>query len=152
MRYPDGKRIKRYSAIDNEVLEKVADIELTRPERKVLDRIIKDTIGYPEIQKWTQEEVRRVTYEIPMERFVGKTGLSEEEIETALASLEERRIIKRDGDEITFNHHLEDWSYQRRVVVDYVDNKVNWGDKEFDRNTIENIDESQKQKNNSTST
>ena len=109
MRYPDGKRIKRYSAIDNEVLEKVADIELSSPERKVLDRIMKDTIGYPQIQSWTQEEVRRVTYEIPMERFVGKTGLSEEEIKTALDNLEQRKIIKRDGDNITFNHHLDEW-------------------------------------------
>ena len=32
MVYPDGKPIKRYSAIDNDVLEKVADIELSRPE------------------------------------------------------------------------------------------------------------------------
>lgn len=109
MRYPDGRLIRRYSAIDNEVLEKVADTELTRPERKVLDRIIRDTIGYPETQKWTQEEVRRVTCEIPTGRLVEKTGLSEEEIETALTSLEERRIIKRDGDKITFNHHLEEW-------------------------------------------
>ena len=106
---PDGKPVGRYSAIGNDVLEKIAEIELPRPERKVLDRIIKDTIGYPEIQKWTQEEVRRVTYEIPMERFVEKTGLSEEEIETALASLEERRIIRRNGEKITFNHHLDEW-------------------------------------------
>ena len=112
MVYPDGRRIKRYSAIDNDVLEKIADIELTRPERKVLDRIIKDTIGYPETQKWTQEEVRRVTYEIPMERFVEKAGLSEEEIKTALDSLEQKNIIKRDGDNITFNHHLEEWGYR----------------------------------------
>ena len=109
MVYPDGKPIKRYSAIDNEVLEKVADIELTRPERKVLDRIIKDTIGYPEIQKWTQEEVRRVTYEITIERFEEKTGLSEAEIKTALDNLERKKIIKRDGDKITFNHHLDEW-------------------------------------------
>lgn len=109
MVYPDGKPVGRYSAIGNDVLEKVADIELSRPERKVLDRIMKDTIGYPEIQEWTQEEVRRVTHEIPMERFVDKTGLSEAEIKTALDNLEQRKIIKGDGDEITFNHHLEEW-------------------------------------------
>ncbi|MFC2019408.1 replication protein [Chloroflexota bacterium] len=109
MVYPDGTPVGRYSAIGNDVLEKVADIELTRPERKVLDRSMKDTIGYPETQKWTEEEVRRVKYEIPIKRFVEKTGLLEEEIKTALDNLESRNIIKHDGDTITFNHHLEDW-------------------------------------------
>jgi len=109
MVYPDGKPVGRYSAIGNDVLEKIADIELPRPERKVTDRIIKDTIGYPQKQSWTQEEVRRVTYEIPMERFVEKTGLSEEEIRSALDSLEQKNMIKCNGDEITFNHHLEEW-------------------------------------------
>jgi len=33
MIYPDGKPVGRYSAIGNDVLEKVADIELTRAER-----------------------------------------------------------------------------------------------------------------------
>ena len=109
MVYPDGRRIKRYSAIDNDVLEKIADIELTRAERKVLDRIVRDTIGYPQTQPFTGEEVRRVTYEITMERFIEKTGLSKQEIETALDSLEHKNIIKRDRDEITFNHHIEEW-------------------------------------------
>jgi phage replication O-like protein O len=109
MVYPDGRPVGRYSAIGNDVLEKVADIELTRAERKVLDRIMKDTIGYAKLQKWTKEEVRRVTYDIPIARFEEKTGLTEEKIETALTSLEERQIIKRDGDKITFNHHLEEW-------------------------------------------
>lgn len=109
MVYPDGKPVGRYSSIGNDVLEKVADIELTRPERKILDRIMRDTIGYPATQKWTGEEVRRVTYEIPIERFIEKTGLSEAEIRTALDNLEERRIIKREVDRITFNHHLEEW-------------------------------------------
>ena len=109
MVYPDGKPVGRYSAIGNDVLEKVADIELSRPERKVLDRIMRDTIGYPEQQKWTEEEVRRVKHEIPIERFVEKTGLTQAEITTALDNLEQRNIIKREGDTITFNHHLEEW-------------------------------------------
>jgi len=109
MVYPDGKPVGRYSALGNDVLEKVADIELSRPERKVLDRIMKDTIGYAEKQSWTQEEVRRVKHEIPIERFLHKTGLTEAEIKPALDSLEQRNIIKRDGDSIIFNHHLEEW-------------------------------------------
>ncbi len=109
MRYPDGTPVGRYSAIGNDVLEKVADIELTRAGRKVLDRIMRDTIGYSEKQKWTGEEVRRVTHEIPIERFVEKTGLSEAEIKTALDNLEKRQIIKREGDSITFNYHLGEW-------------------------------------------
>ncbi|MFC1924412.1 replication protein [Chloroflexota bacterium] len=109
MVYPDGKPVGRYSAIGNDVLEKIADIELTRPERKVLDRIMKDTIGYPEQQTWTREEVRRVTYDIPIKRLVEKTGLTESEINPALDNLEQRNIIKRDGDTITFNHHLDEW-------------------------------------------
>ena len=109
MVYPDGKRVGRYSAIGNDVLWRIADTELTRAERKVLDQIVKDTIGYPEKQPFTGEEVRRVTHEITVERFVEKTGLTEEEIETALDSLEQKNIIKRERDEITFNHHLEEW-------------------------------------------
>lgn len=109
MVYPDGKPVGRYSAIGNDVLEKVADIELSRPERKVLDRIMKDTIGYPQQQPFTKEEVRRVTHEILIERFKDKTGLSEAEITTVLDNLEQRKIIKREGDKITFNHHLEEW-------------------------------------------
>jgi phage replication O-like protein O len=109
MIYPDGKPVGRYSAIGNDVLEKIADIELTRPERKVLDMIIRDTIGYPEKLKWAEEEVRRVTYEIPMEQFVEKTGLLEKKITPALDNLERRKIIKRDRDNIYFNYHLKEW-------------------------------------------
>lgn len=94
MVYPDGIKYGRYTNVSNDVLEKVADIELTRPERKVLTRIIRDTIGYSEIQKWTKEEVKRVSKEIPIERFVEKTGLTEAEISTALNNLEQRKIIK----------------------------------------------------------
>jgi len=109
MVYPDGRPVGRYSSIGNDVLQKIADIALLRPERKVLDRVVKDTIGYPQKQNWTKEEFRRVTYEISMERFKDKTGLGEEEIKTALANLEARNIIKRLDDYITFNHHLEEW-------------------------------------------
>ena len=109
MFYPDGTPVGRYSAIGNDVLEKIADIELTRAARKVLDRIMRDTIGYPDEQRRTKERVRRVTNDITMERFKEKTGLSEAEIKTALDNLKNRRIIKRDGDTITFNHHLEKW-------------------------------------------
>ena len=109
MRYPDRTPYGRYSTVSNDVLEKVADIELTRAERKVLTRVIRDTIGYPQKQPFTGEEVRRVTYEEPMERLVEKTGLTEAEINTALDRLERRNIIKRDGDSITFNHHLKEW-------------------------------------------
>ncbi|MFC1954866.1 replication protein [Chloroflexota bacterium] len=109
MVYPDGKPVGRYSSIGNDVLEKIADIDLIKTERKVLTRVIRDTIGYPQTQKFTGEEVRRVTYEEPMERLVEKTGLTEPEISSALDNLEQRQIIKRDGDKITFNHHLEEW-------------------------------------------
>ena len=109
MIYPDETPVGRYSVIGNEVLEKVAGIELTREERKVLTRIMEDTIGWEEGRTWKNESIRRVTYDIPMERFVEKTGLSKAEINPALDNLEQREIIKRDGDTITFNHHLEDW-------------------------------------------
>lgn len=109
MIYPDETPVGRYSAIGNEVLEKVANIELTREERIVLTRIMEDTIGWEEGRTWKNESIRRVTYDIPVERFIEKTGLSEGEITTSLDNLEQRNIIKRDGDSITFNHHLEAW-------------------------------------------
>ena len=109
MVYPDGRPVGRYSAIGNDVLEKIADIELPRPARKVLDRIVRDTIGYSEKQSFTQEETRRVKTDISMERFKEKTGLTEVEIKSGLWSLENRNIIRREGDTITFNHHLEEW-------------------------------------------
>ena len=119
MVYPDGTPYGRYSTVSNDVLEKIADIELTRVERKVLTRVIRDTIGYPQKQKWTGEEVRRITYEEPMERLLEKTGLTEVEISTALDNLEQRKIIKRDGDKITFNHHLEEWDSQQSLIKGY---------------------------------
>ena len=109
MVYPDGRPVGRYSAIGNDVLEKIADIELPRPARKVLDRIVKDTVGYPEKQSFTQQETRRVKTDISMERFKEKTGLTEVEIESGLWSLANRSMITRVGDTITFNHHLEEW-------------------------------------------
>ncbi len=109
MVYPDHSPVGRYSAIGNDVLEKIADIELTRPQRKVLDRIMKDTIGYDEETKFTGERVRRVTQPMPIERFEEKTGLTKEEIIPALEVLEKRQIIRRNGDTITFNHHIDQW-------------------------------------------
>ena len=107
--YPDNTPYGSYTNVSNDVLEKIADIELTRPERKVLTRIIRNTIGYVESTSYLGDEFKRVTSNFAMEYLVENTGLSEEEIKTALASLEDRRIIKRDGDRITFNHHLDEW-------------------------------------------
>jgi len=109
MVYPDHTPVGRYSAIGNDVLDKVADIELTRPQRKVLNRIMQDTLGYDEETKFTGERVRRVTQPMPIERFEEKTGLTREEILPALETLEKRQIIRRNGDTITFNHHLDQW-------------------------------------------
>ena len=109
MIYPDNTPVGRYSAIGNEVLEKVASDEFTRVERMVLTRIMEDTIGWEKGRTFKGESIRRVTREILMERFIEKTGLSEEEINPTLDNLEERHIIERDGDSITFNHHLEEW-------------------------------------------
>ncbi len=109
MSYPDGTPVGRYSAIGNDVLEKIADIELTREERKVLVRIMRDTIGYPDDQRWSGERVRRITYDEPIERLEEKTGLSQPEIVTALDNLGKRWIITRDGDKITFNYKIEEW-------------------------------------------
>jgi hypothetical protein len=109
MVYPDMTPVGRYSAIGNEVLERVAETEFTKEERVVLIRIMEDTIGWEAERTWVGSSVRRVTHDIPLERFQYKTGLSGVQITTALDSLEKRRIIKRDGDTITFNHHLDKW-------------------------------------------
>ena len=108
MIYPDRAPVGRYSAIGNEVLEKVAEME-TREERIVLTRIMEDTIGWEEGRTWDDTSIRRVTRDISVERFVDKTGLSEQEIKSTLDNLEKRQIIKRDGDTITFNHKLGEW-------------------------------------------
>ena len=123
MYYPDGTPVGRYSAIGNDVLEKIADIELTRAARKVLDRIMRDTIGYPDEQRWTKERVRRITYDEPIERLEEKTGLAEQEIKTALDNLKNRRIIKREreGDTITFNYKLEEWVSEN---TDFFENPI----------------------------
>jgi hypothetical protein len=109
MVYPDGEPVGRYTVISNDILEKIASIELTREERMVLDRVIKDTVGYEEGKGWGGASIRRVTHEMPVERFVEKTGLAATEIRAALDNLERRSIIEREGDNVTFNHHLEEW-------------------------------------------
>lgn len=108
MFYPDGTRVGDYSPIGNNVLDKIADIELTRAEREVLTRVIEDTIGWEKSEGFGGS-IRRLTYEIPVDRFEDKTGLSQTDITAALDNLEKRQIIKRDGDSITFNHHLDEW-------------------------------------------
>jgi hypothetical protein len=109
MVYPDMTPVGKYSAIGNEVLEKVASIELTRAERMVLTRVMEDTVAWEEGKTWVGSSIRRVTRDIPMERFEDKTGLLRADITTALDSLEKRRIIKSSGDTITFNHKLGEW-------------------------------------------
>jgi phage replication O-like protein O len=109
MIYPDGESVGRYSTIGDDILEKVADIELTRAERKVLDRIIRDTVGYEERKAWTGQSVRRVTHELPIKRFIEKTLLPPAVISEALDKLEQKNIIERNGDSITFNHHVDRW-------------------------------------------
>lgn len=109
MIYEDGKEVGRYTVIPNDVLDKIADIDLTKEERKVLYRVIRDTIGYEKTKKIDRTSVRRLSHDIPVDRFVKKTGLKKEKIETALDSLGKRRIIKRQGDTITFNNNLDEW-------------------------------------------
>jgi len=109
MIYPDGTPVGRYTVIPNDVLEKVDDIELAMEERKVLARIIRDTIGYEKKKQPDGTSVRVLTANLPVDRFVKKTGLPETKIVTALNSLEKRRIIRRKGDRVTFNHHLSEW-------------------------------------------
>jgi len=109
MIYPDNTPGVGYSTIGNEVLEKVASDEFTRAERIVLTRIMEDTIAWEKDRNFINESIRRITYDISMERFIEKTGLSEQEITPALDNLEERHIIERDGDSITFNYHVKEW-------------------------------------------
>jgi phage replication O-like protein O len=109
MIYPDKTPVGRYSAIGNDVLEKVAGMDLTREERMVLNRIMEDTIGWESTRTFSNESVRRVTHNIPIKRFEDKTGLSTQDINNALDNLEKRLIISRQGDDITFNHHLGQW-------------------------------------------
>ena len=107
--YPDGTRVGGYSAIGNNILQKIAEVVLTKSERKVLTRIIIDTIGKEERKNWKKESVRRVRYNIPIERFEDKTCMVKREIKEALDNLEKRKIIKRQGDDIAFSYHLEEW-------------------------------------------
>jgi hypothetical protein len=109
MIYPDGTYIGRYSTIGDNVLEKVAGMAFTKSERMVLSRIMVDTIGQEERKNWKKESVRRIRSNIPIERFEDKTCLLTKDIKAALDNLEKRSIIRRQGDDITFNYHLEQW-------------------------------------------
>jgi len=44
--YEDGKEIESWSEVDNAVLDKVTETNLTKAERIVLNRIKRDTIAW----------------------------------------------------------------------------------------------------------
>jgi phage replication O-like protein O len=111
MVYEDSTEIESYTTVPNDVLEKIADTELTHDEMKILFRVLRDTVGWEveESKGFGKASVRRLSHDIPTERFVDKTGLPEDRVITARDSLETRHIIKRDGDEVTFNNNLDEW-------------------------------------------
>ena len=123
MIYEDGTPVGRYTVVPNDVLEKVADISLTKAQRKVLDRIIRDTIGYETTKDFSGKSIRRLTHDISIDRFKDKTGLTEQEVKDALDDLENRQMIKRKGDSITFNKELGQWLGSRKANEDAKERK-----------------------------
>jgi len=107
MVYEDGTEFGRYTVIPNNVLDRIAEIDLTNDEKKVLFRIIRNTVGYETTKNGTS--VRKLSADFPLEYLVEKTGVSGRKVETILKRLEKRRIIERRGDTITFSHSLELW-------------------------------------------
>jgi phage replication O-like protein O len=117
--YEDGTIIESWSQVDNEVLDKVAESDFTKAERKVLNRIIRDTIGWDAQKNMiTGASVKRLSHDIPVKRFTQKTKLSADKVKQALDNLEKRQIIKRQGDKITFNHHLREWLTPKQVEME----------------------------------
>jgi len=109
MIYEDGKEFGTYTVIPNDVLEKIAEIDLTKGEMKVLLRIIRNTIGYEVTKKMDGTSVRRLSYDFTEDYLEEKTGVSKEKVATILDNLEKRRIIKRQGITVTFNNNLGEW-------------------------------------------
>jgi len=109
MIYEDGTPVGRYTVIPNDILDKTTDIDLTKEERKVLIRIIRNTVGYEEYKKKDGTSVRKLSNDLPEDYLIEKTELSSEEVASALESLEKRRIIRREGNEVTFNKNLDEW-------------------------------------------
>lgn len=112
MIYEDGDPIETYTVFPNDLLDKIADIDLTKEEIKVLFRIIRDTVGYEredDPRKADGTSVRKTSNNLPIDRFLKKTDLSEQDIKTALDSLEKRNIISGFRDWITLNHHVDQW-------------------------------------------
>ncbi|MCP3685555.1 MAG: replication protein [bacterium] len=109
MIYDNGDQVGTYTVFPNDILEKIDDLDLTIEERKVLHRIIRDTVGYEREKKPDGTSVRKTSNHFPINRFLEKTDLSEQDIETALDNLKERKIISRYEDGITLNNHVEEW-------------------------------------------
>lgn len=109
MIYEDGKEVGTYTVIPNDVLEKIAEIDLTKGERKILLRIIRNTIGYEATKKMDGTSIRRLSADLPEDYLKEKTGVSKEKAANILGSLEKRRIIKRQGITVTLNNNLDEW-------------------------------------------
>ena len=109
MVYEDGTPVGRYTPIPNDVLDKLADMDLSKDERKILYRIIRNTIGYEEKKNFKGKSVRRASFDFDEDYLEDRTGVSKNNIEPILASFETRGIIKRERSLVTFNHHLDEW-------------------------------------------
>ncbi|MFC1998860.1 replication protein [Chloroflexota bacterium] len=110
MYYEDGTRTGTYSAIPHAVLDKIADIDFTKDEWKILLRIIRNTIGYEAHKNLTDGlSVRRMSYDFTEDYLVEKTGVGIYNLHSALDSLTKRNIIKCEKLKITFNNNLGEW-------------------------------------------
>ena len=116
MKYPDGTLVGRYTVVPNNVLDVLAEIDLTKDERKILHRIIRNTIGYGEGRDFGGANIRRVSYDFPLDYLEEKTGVPKEKIEPILVSFEARNFIRREGISITFNIKLDEWSLTHKLI------------------------------------
>ena len=122
MRLDDGRALKEYIPTPKPLAKKIRDTKFSEKERKLVDVIVEQTLGY-EAFKDNGESVRRTTKPMSSNYLALLTGYSRSTVNRYITKLDKRNILtveygwfnKQRTKLIGINHDLWQWDINNRV-------------------------------------
>jgi len=91
---------KGYTKMSNKILETITREDFTKREYKVLLYVFRNGYGYNREQSTCALDVKQIIHD---------TGLDRSHVWTTLHSLEGKRVLNLEDNEIRFNRHADQW-------------------------------------------
>lgn len=122
----DPEITENFTKIPNELLEKLAEVDLSDYEHRVILKIIRQTFGYQNAKEdWMLDWISH-------SQFINTTGIRQKQnVNRTLKSLKERKIIIKKGRRCGINMTYSDWKSSKEITKSSNLNRLQESSKEI---------------------